>query len=69
MTDPSAAAAAAATAATADAPGAEGGSDEVANRRRTTSFVDPALAESISKDAEWDPLAGAMHGMNVKGEF
>lgn len=57
MSDTSGAAAAAAAAAEGEA-----------NRRRTTSFVDPALAENVTKD-EWEnPLEGAMHGMNVKDD-
>jgi hypothetical protein len=34
------------------------------NRLRTTSFVDPAQAQA---DKDFDPLAGAMDGMNVSG--
>eukprot|EP00043_Microstomoeca_roanoka_P016448 m.168039 g.168039 ORF g.168039 m.168039 type:complete len:389 (-) comp16463_c0_seq1:307-1473(-) len=34
------------------------------SRRRTTSFVDPAQQEA---DQHYDPLAGAMDGMNVNG--
>eukprot|EP00051_Salpingoeca_urceolata_P027277 m.480775 g.480775 ORF g.480775 m.480775 type:complete len:392 (+) comp21947_c0_seq1:414-1589(+) len=35
-------------------------------RRRTTSFVDPALAGTVEDD--WDPLTGAMNGMAVSDQ-
>ena len=37
------------------------------SRRRTTSFVDPAAQAAAEQDKDFDPLAGAMHGMNVSG--
>eukprot|EP00049_Salpingoeca_infusionum_P017839 m.354588 g.354588 ORF g.354588 m.354588 type:complete len:433 (-) comp17059_c0_seq1:515-1813(-) len=37
------------------------------SRKRTTSFVDPAQAAQ-QRDGDFDPLAGAMHGMNVSDE-